>query len=31
MHIKVPEDQAAELAQKTLNQTHGEAVLKWQQ
>ena len=31
MHIKVPEDQAAELAQKTLNQTHGEAVLKCQQ
>jgi len=30
MHIKVPENQADELEKKAINQTHGEAVLKWQ-
>lgn len=29
MHLNVPENQAAELEQKAVNQTHGEAVLKW--
>jgi len=30
MHIKVPENQTGELAEKAVNQTHGEAALKWQ-
>ena len=30
MHIRVPETQAQELELKAVNQTHGEAVLKWQ-
>ena len=30
MHLKVPENQADELEQKAINQTHGEAVLRWQ-
>jgi len=30
MHIKVPENQADELEQKAINQTHGEAILRWQ-
>ena len=29
MHIKVPENQAGELEEKAINQTHGEAVVKW--
>ena len=29
MHLKVPENKADELEQKAVNQTHGEAVLKW--
>lgn len=29
MHIQVPENQADELEQKAVNQTHGEAVVKW--
>lgn len=30
MHINVPENQAEELEEKAVNQTHGEAVLRWQ-
>lgn len=30
MHIKVPENQAGELEEKAINQTHGEATLRWQ-
>jgi|TARA_B110000495_G_C22695745_1_gene409860 uncharacterized YigZ family protein len=29
MHLKIPENQADELEQKAINQTHGEAMLKW--
>jgi len=31
MHVKVPENQADELEKKAINQTHGEAALKWQE
>jgi len=30
MHINVPENQAEELEEKAVNQTHGEAMLHWQ-
>ncbi len=30
MHINVPENQAEELEEKAVNQTHGEAMLRWQ-
>lgn len=31
MHIKVPENQTGELEEKAINQTHGEATLRWQE
>jgi len=31
MHIKVPENQAEQLEEKAINQTHGEAILRWQE
>ncbi|EGG99769.1 hypothetical protein imdm_714 [gamma proteobacterium IMCC2047] len=30
MHINVPENLAKELEEKAVNQTHGEAMLRWQ-